>query len=371
MNFFSLPFSLIHSFIHLFLHLFHLWHKKFPGQDLNLSHTCGNGRSFNPLPQARDWTCTSAVTWAAAARLLIHCATVGISSLPFWMLVFQWLPAFCHAAIFLQCFYFLSYFSGYHSNSDLQKLPYKSLSQVFPLKSILCYTVRPVIIPKHSSVSVTQSVNKPLNPMLINIIYIRLPLALEVWRSIPETALPTWTHRLIPYTLIRSILSSPSSTITSMASYRFCFWSCSWHVEVPRWGIKPVALRGVDNARSLTCCATRNILGLLSFMPLFILFSPFMMSNQPLHAFFQNFITADTPYSFSSANATTMPSRKLPWGLQWNLVFAIGCYPAMPYFLNTYSVPGFPLGGMKQYNEEDTFWSQLSQLCDCSVILGL
>ena len=38
---------------------------KFLGQGLNLS---GNTRSFNPLCQVGDQTCTSAVTWAAAVR---------------------------------------------------------------------------------------------------------------------------------------------------------------------------------------------------------------------------------------------------------------------------------------------------------------
>ena len=31
----------------------------------------------NPLCQARDWTCTSSATWAAAVRSLTHCITAG------------------------------------------------------------------------------------------------------------------------------------------------------------------------------------------------------------------------------------------------------------------------------------------------------
>ena len=34
-------------------------------------------QSFNPLHWARDWTCTSTVTQAAAVKFLTHCTTVG------------------------------------------------------------------------------------------------------------------------------------------------------------------------------------------------------------------------------------------------------------------------------------------------------
>ena len=50
----------------LWLHPFYgIW--KFPGQGLNLSHGCGNVRSFNPLCQDRDWSCASTET-----QLLSH-----------------------------------------------------------------------------------------------------------------------------------------------------------------------------------------------------------------------------------------------------------------------------------------------------------
>ena len=53
----------------------HIW--KFVSQELNLSQSCSNTGSFNPLWQAGDRTCTSAATWAAAVRFLTHWATVG------------------------------------------------------------------------------------------------------------------------------------------------------------------------------------------------------------------------------------------------------------------------------------------------------
>ena len=46
----------------------------------NPCHTCSNAWSFDQLPQARDGTCTSAETWAAAVRFLTHCAKGGSSS---------------------------------------------------------------------------------------------------------------------------------------------------------------------------------------------------------------------------------------------------------------------------------------------------
>lgn len=42
-----------------------------------LHRSYGKGRYFNPLYQAWDLTHVSAVTLAAAVRLLTHCATVG------------------------------------------------------------------------------------------------------------------------------------------------------------------------------------------------------------------------------------------------------------------------------------------------------
>ena len=51
---------------------------KFLAQGLNLSHSCGNTRSFNPLFQARDQTRTSAATQAAPVGFPAHCATEGI-----------------------------------------------------------------------------------------------------------------------------------------------------------------------------------------------------------------------------------------------------------------------------------------------------
>ena len=56
---------------------------RFPGQGLNLSHSCypycicGNNGSFNPLCWARDRTRTAAMTWATVIAFLTHCAMVG------------------------------------------------------------------------------------------------------------------------------------------------------------------------------------------------------------------------------------------------------------------------------------------------------
>ena len=52
---------------------------KFPGQGLNLSCSCSNAGSFNPLQWARDQTRSSAEMQAAAVRFLTHCAMAGIS----------------------------------------------------------------------------------------------------------------------------------------------------------------------------------------------------------------------------------------------------------------------------------------------------
>ena len=47
-----------------------------PGIELQLlCPSCGNAGSFNPLCQARDRTCTSAVIQATAVRFLTHCTT--------------------------------------------------------------------------------------------------------------------------------------------------------------------------------------------------------------------------------------------------------------------------------------------------------
>ena len=59
---------------------------KFLGQRLNASHSCdpscscGNNGSFNSLCRARDQTCTSAVTQAAALELSTYCTTAGTPS---------------------------------------------------------------------------------------------------------------------------------------------------------------------------------------------------------------------------------------------------------------------------------------------------
>ena len=59
---------------------------KFLGQGLNSSHSCDlrcnctNAGSFNPLCWARDQTCTSVETQAAAMGFLTHCAMEGLSA---------------------------------------------------------------------------------------------------------------------------------------------------------------------------------------------------------------------------------------------------------------------------------------------------
>ena len=56
---------------------------KFLGQGLNLSHSCSNARSFNPLSQARDLTHTSTVTQATAVGAQTYLAIVGTPCLVF------------------------------------------------------------------------------------------------------------------------------------------------------------------------------------------------------------------------------------------------------------------------------------------------
>ena len=66
-------------FFSFFLSFFYNGHTpgiwKFLGQGLNLSPSCGNSRSFNPLCWAKNQTHASAVTRAAAIGFLTHCAT--------------------------------------------------------------------------------------------------------------------------------------------------------------------------------------------------------------------------------------------------------------------------------------------------------
>ena len=50
----------LHFFFFLNVAIPGIW--KFPGQGLNLSNACANPRSFNPLHQAWDSACSSAVT---------------------------------------------------------------------------------------------------------------------------------------------------------------------------------------------------------------------------------------------------------------------------------------------------------------------
>ena len=59
-------------FFNFYGHARGIW--KFPGQALNLSYSCGNAGSFNPLRWSRDWTQTSIVTQDTAVRFLTHCA---------------------------------------------------------------------------------------------------------------------------------------------------------------------------------------------------------------------------------------------------------------------------------------------------------
>ena len=70
------------SFLPFFYGCSHgIW--KFPSQGSNpsgscdLCLSCGHTGCFNPLCWAKDWTCTSSVTWATAVGFLTHCITVG------------------------------------------------------------------------------------------------------------------------------------------------------------------------------------------------------------------------------------------------------------------------------------------------------
>ena len=49
-----------------------------PGQGLNLSHSCSNAVSFNPLHWARDQTHTSSATQAAVVSFLTFSSAVGM-----------------------------------------------------------------------------------------------------------------------------------------------------------------------------------------------------------------------------------------------------------------------------------------------------
>ena len=53
------------------------------GQGLNLSCSCSNDGSFNPLYQAGVGTHASAATWTTAVRFLTHRTTVGIPNVAF------------------------------------------------------------------------------------------------------------------------------------------------------------------------------------------------------------------------------------------------------------------------------------------------
>ena len=56
---------------------------KFLGQGLNVSSSCSSAGSFNPLKQAKDGTCASTETRAAAVEFLTHCTTTGMPVLGF------------------------------------------------------------------------------------------------------------------------------------------------------------------------------------------------------------------------------------------------------------------------------------------------
>ena len=64
---------------------------KFLGQGLkglNLSHSCGNTRSLNPLYWAGDQTCVSAVTRATAVGFLTYCTAVGTPGCHFCLMFY-------------------------------------------------------------------------------------------------------------------------------------------------------------------------------------------------------------------------------------------------------------------------------------------
>ena len=62
-------------FISFYGCIWSIW--KFPGQGLNPSCSYGNARCLNALHQARDWTHTSAETWATAIGFFTPCAMAG------------------------------------------------------------------------------------------------------------------------------------------------------------------------------------------------------------------------------------------------------------------------------------------------------
>ena len=73
-----------------FLLQLHPRHMEFLGKGSDLSQSCGKAGSFKHTTLARDWTCSSAVTWAVAVRFLTHSATAGThSSINF--LIFLWI----------------------------------------------------------------------------------------------------------------------------------------------------------------------------------------------------------------------------------------------------------------------------------------
>ena len=98
-------------------HIQGIW--KFPGQGLNLSHSCdlswsySNAGSFNTLCWARDWTCTSTATWAAIDSYHT-CTTVGTWDEDF--VQGSYLEV-CHSFVHICCFthtflfYILSHYS--------------------------------------------------------------------------------------------------------------------------------------------------------------------------------------------------------------------------------------------------------------------
>lgn len=87
------------------------------GHRSNLSCSCSNAVSFNPLCLARDWTRASAATHATAVRFLTHCPTVRTPKMWFfltqvWPDVFIFLSLF--SAVFFLSLWTLQYFSKAH-----------------------------------------------------------------------------------------------------------------------------------------------------------------------------------------------------------------------------------------------------------------
>ena len=81
-NIFVLSFNEFALFLFFYSHTDGIW--KLPGQGLNLSHSCGNNRSFNPLCPARDQTW--AYVEATAVGFLTHCTIAGK---PLWIYFFR------------------------------------------------------------------------------------------------------------------------------------------------------------------------------------------------------------------------------------------------------------------------------------------